>query len=182
METIVICGKSNGDPLLKSLLPTLKHYGKVLYIDGKQLQNSLMGSPDFFVCEQEAMPELQLERGILVLRSGARLRREAVIPSGVRCILTSKERRLAEALGEQRVSAISCGMGIGDTLGIASLDYNTSVLSLQRSITTLQGEILEPHDFQVKTTGNAGPCQLLTVSMILLLLGLDSGKSFRILE
>ena len=68
-----------------------------------------------------------------------------------------------------------------DTLSIASLDYGSAVLSLQRSVLTLGGKLLEPHDFQVQVEGNAGPAQILTVSMILLLLGLDSGKGFRIL-
>lgn len=181
METILLCGKSGGDTLTETLVSTLQQYGKVLYAGEQKLQHEDPGSPDFFVREQESLPELHMETGVLVFKTGVRLKHSIHIPEGVRCVLNSRNHQTAELLGKMKISAAACGMSSRDTLSIASLDYGSAVLSLQRSVLTLGGKLLEPHDFQVQVEGNAGPAQILTVSMILLLLGLDSGKGFRIL-
>ena len=180
METILLCGKSGGDTLTETLVSTLQQYGKVLYAGEQKLQHEDPGSPDFFVREQESLPELHMETGVLVFKTGVRLKHSIQIPEGVRCVLNSRNHQTAELLGKMKISAAACGRRPTCWV-ISSLDYGSAVLSLQRSVLTLGGKLLEPHDFQVQVEGNAGPAQILTVSMILLLLGLDSGKGFRIL-
>ena len=57
METILLCGKNGGDTLTETLVSTLQQYGKVLYAGEQKLQHEDPGSPDFFVREQESLPE-----------------------------------------------------------------------------------------------------------------------------
>ncbi len=182
METVLLCGKGGGDTLTETLVKTLEQYGKVLYAGEQKLQHTDPGFPDFFVREQENLPELCMKSGILVFKTGVRLKRSIRIPEGMRCVLNSRNHQTAELLGRMKIPAAACGMGSRDTLSIASLDFEGAVLSLQRNIFTLQGNLLEPHDFRVKVQGNAGPAQILTISMILLLLGLDSGEGFCIVS
>ena len=94
-----------------------------------------------------------METGVLVFKTGVKLKHSIRIPEGVRCVLNSRNHQTAELLSKMKISAAACGMSSRDTLSIASLDYGSAVLSLQRSVLTLQGKLLEPHDFQVQVEG-----------------------------
>ena len=74
------------------------------------------GSPDFFVREQESLPELHMETGVLVFKTGVRLKHSIQIPEGVRCVLNSRNHQTAELLGKMKISAAACGMSGRDTL------------------------------------------------------------------
>lgn len=179
MQTIVVCGNVHGDPLVPVLYSTLQMYGQVVYSGSTHLFVPET-EPDFFLWEGETVPELRVKDGILLIRTGAKLKHGQKIPDGFHCILNSRSRRDAELLSGMGIPVVACGMGSRDTLSIASLDYGSAVLSLQRSLYTLQGTLLEPHDFQVHVEGKAGPAQILPTAMLLLLLGMDSGEGFDI--
>lgn len=72
--------------------------------------------------------------------------------------------------------AISCGMSLKDTLSTASIADEMNMVSLQRAIRTIDGELIEPRDFYIK--GNCELYSSLASSAILLLLGVTPENGF----
>ncbi len=178
MQTIAVCGKGGyGDSTVGILYSALRRYGKVLFVDSARIV-SPESAPDFFLWEGESVPHLQEGKGVLLLRAGADFSNARKLPSGFQCVLSSRNPEDAHRLGKLGIPAVACGISGRDTLSIASLDYGNAVLSLQRSVFTLDGTLLEPHDFQVYVQKKVGPSQILPIAMVLLLLGMDSGNGF----
>lgn len=84
-------------------------------------------------------------------------------------ILSSENRNAIDMLNGSGNIAISCGMSLKDTLSTASITDEKRMVSLQRAICTIDGEIIEPRDFYIKS--NYELYASLAASAILLLLG-----------
>ena len=78
----------------------------------------------------------------------------------------------------QGAAAVTCGMCAKETLSISSLDYGAAALSLQRSITTVSGDVVEPRDITVELHSAVSPRQMLAVCMVLLMAGVDSSYGY----
>ncbi len=154
METILLLGNAKDHALRNTLLPALERYGGVLYAGERQIFRMTSEQPAYFVYD--------------CLR----------VPEGVRCVADSGNRSAIRLLQEAGAPAITCGTSARDTLSAASLEYGRAVLSLQRSIVTLGGKLLEPHDFGVGVAGGSLSREILPVSLVLLLSGVDSGEGY----
>ncbi len=73
---------------------------------------------------------------------------------------------------------MTCGTSVKDTLSVASLDYTNAVISLQRGLVTLSGELLEPHDIKVLLQSPIGVFPLLACCAVLLLAGEPSADGY----
>ena len=100
------------------------------------------------------------------------------IPDGFLCAFEPQNQRAAALLRAAGAAAVTCGMCAKDTLSISSLDYGAAALSLQRSITTLDGDVVEPRDITVELHSTVSPRQMLAVCMVLLMAGVDSSRGY----
>lgn len=75
-------------------------------------------------------------------------------------------------------AAISCGMSLRDTLSTSSLDDEKRMVSLQRAIRTVDGELIEPRDFYISGKGEL--YSRLASSAVLLLLGVIPEQGFEL--
>ena len=180
MNLIVLCGKENDSILRNALLPALERYGGAFYASRKQIFRVTAEEPAFFVFDCEQVPDVFWEKGILLFKNSCDGLETLSLPPGFFSVFESHNHRAAAMLRRSHSHVDTCGMSTRDTLNIASLDYGSAVLSLQRNITTLAGQILEPHDFKVTVCNNASPRQVLAVAMVLLLSGIDSSSGYRI--
>ncbi|MCI5655098.1 MAG: hypothetical protein SOT80_04785 [Candidatus Pseudoruminococcus sp.] len=91
-------------------------------------------------------------------------------------IFSSENRNAIDMLNGSSNIAISCGMSLKDTLSTASIADEMNMVSLQRAIRTIDGELIEPRDFYIK--GNCELYSSLASSAILLLLGVTPENGF----
>ena len=121
-----------------------------------------------------------METGILLFKNSFNSSEQIHIPAGFSCVLEAKNKNAAAILQGSDAAAITCGTSPKDTISIAGLDETNAALSLQRSIVTVSGAILEPHDFTVQLISELGPHRILAVCAALLISGINSADGYTI--
>lgn len=177
MTNIVLCGDPNDTSVSRALVSALALYGGVRYAGPDRIFECGV-SPEYFLYEYEKLPEIGLKNGIVLFRNSVPPQGPAFVPPGFFYVLETKNSRAAALLKGARAAVVTCGTSPKDTLSVAALEENTAVLSLQRTLKTLDGKALEPHDFTVKCSEPRSPHQLLMVCAALLLAGVDSSLGY----
>ncbi len=178
MTDILLCGKRSDQSIAKALLPALAAYGGVRYVQPELLRK--IGGEDarFLVCDCEKIPRVEGGGGILFFKNSFDSETPIVIPDGFLCAFEPQNQRAAALLRAAGTAAVTCGMCAKDTLSISSLDYGAAALSLQRSISTVSGEVMEPRDITVELHTQVSPRQMLAVCMVLLMAGMDPSHGY----
>ena len=179
MTNILLCGNPNDTSVSQVLLSALTRYGGVRYSGPDRLLER-GSAPEYFLYESEKLPEIGLDRGIILFRNSIPAQEARFIPPGFLCVLETKNTRAAMLLKDTGCTAVTCGTSPKDTLSVAALEEGAAVLSLQRTLETLDGKMLEPHDFAVKCPGPRSPHQLLAVCAALLIAGVDSSGGYTV--
>ena len=130
------------------------------------------------VCDCERIPKVEGSSGILFLKNSFDSDMPIAIPDGFLCAFEPQNQRAAALLRAAGAAAVTCGMCAKETLSISSLDYGAAALSLQRSITTVSGDVVEPRDITVELHSAVSPRQMLAVCMVLLMAGVDSSYGY----
>lgn len=177
MTNIILCGNLSDNSISCALIPALARYGGVRYSSPKQIYERGV-SAEFFLYDCENIPEIKLKSGIVLFKNSINMQTHVSIPANFLCVIETKNVRAAAMLQSTKAAAITCGTGSKDTLSIAGLENVGATLSLQRNLKTLNGNVLEPHDFNVKFSEKRSPHQLLSTCAVLLASGSDSNKGF----
>lgn len=180
MTNIILCGKASDASISCALLPALARYGGVQYYSSERLSQFGDDAVRFLVYDCERLPQIELNTGIILFKNSFNSPEKIEIPSGFSCILEMKNIHAAEMLNRTGTAAITCGTSSKDTLSIAGLDEISAALSLQRSVMTMDGSILEPHDFMVKLLSKLSPNRILAVCAVLLISGINSSNGYDI--
>ncbi len=180
MINIILCGKSNDTSISEALLPVLARYGGVQYFNGKRLAKLGSGEPEYFVYDCEQVPKIEIDRGLLLFKNSFQVSEGSTVPENIFCVLETQNKNAAAVLKNTHTTAVTCGTSPRDTISIAGLEEMGAVLSLQRNIEKLDGEILEPHDFAVALSAKIGPHRILAVSAVLMIIGVDSSAGYTI--
>lgn len=178
MKDIFLCGDPGEKSVTQALLTALSLYGGVRFFSPEKVSEGGV-SAEFLLYECPSVPKIELPRGILLLKNGLRPQKEPVsLPDGFFCVLEAQNRQAADLLQGSGAVVVSCGTGAKDTLSIAGLESSGATISLQRNLSTLDGKVLEPHDFNVTFSVPRSPYQILFVSAALLLAGVDSQNGY----
>lgn len=177
MKNIILCGEASDTSVAGALIPALALYGGVKYA-GPSGFFERGQSPEFFLYECGEVPPIGIESGILLFKNSFHQKNVSAVPKGFLCVLEAKNRIAAALLKDTSATVVTCGTSTRETLSVAALESSSAVLSLQRSLKTLDGTLLEPHDFTVKYTQDRSPHQLLTVCACLLIAGVSSDPGY----
>lgn len=180
MTNIILCGKTMDNSVSSILIPALARYGGVQYYSPKRFTQSGNDKIQFLVYDCEKLPQFEISNGIILFKNSFSSQEHVKIPSGFSSILEMKNTHAAEMLNGTGTAAITCGTNSKDTLSIAGLDETSAALSLQRSIMTVDGSILEPHDFTIKLLSKLSPNRILAVCAVLLISGINSSQGYEI--
>lgn len=179
MTNVLLCGDLSDTSVTDALIPALAAYGGVCYFrPGAAEEYGEAGN--FFLCESVEVPKISMPRGILVLKDKLSTSSSAEVPDNFVCVIGSGNQQAAQILCRSRAAVVTCGTGMTDTLSLAGIDSSCACVSLQRNLITLQGNVLEPLDFSVNLLQQRTPQQILFVSAVLLLAGVDSEKGYLI--
>lgn len=177
LTNIILCGDPDDTSICEALLPALSLYGGVRYFSPyRVLERGI--SAEFFLYECDQVPQIELAGGILLMKNSVRQQTPVAIPSGFLCVLETKNSHAVALLKDTDAAVVTCGTGGKDTLSIAGLESTGAALSLQRSLATVGGKILEPHDFNVRFSQERSPHQILFVCAALLISGVDSADGY----
>ncbi|HEX3037734.1 MAG TPA: hypothetical protein VHO94_01915 [Oscillospiraceae bacterium] len=177
MTTILICGKRDNDSTSKILLNALENYGGVQYFDGNSLiKTESCDRPEFFLYSCEQIPQTNNNSGILLFKNSYFFEQQQKIPSGYIPVFESHNVQAAAALKGTGIVGVTCGTSAKDILSIASLEDTSATISLQRSVKTLTGLVLEPYDITIQLKQPISPFPLLMICSVLLLSGIPSNS------
>lgn len=179
MTDILLCGAAADTAIADALIPVLKSCGGLCHA-GRNSVEDCSGPAAYFLYECTEVPKIGMTKGLLLLKNQLAETVPARVPAGFVCIIGSKNVPAADLLRGTGAAVVTCGTGAKDTLSLAGRDTAAASVSLQRSLLTLGGKLLEPHDFSIRLTRPRSPEQILAVSAVLLLTGADSEQGYRI--
>lgn len=177
MTTVVLCGEREDAGIKRVLLRALSAYGGVQYYDGRRLQRSGEHT-EFLLYESAHIPKAERMNGILIFKNLFYLQEKEKAQPGFLPVLDARNMAAAAALSGTGAIAITCGASPRDTFSMASLRDDSAVVSLQRDITALTGQSIEPHDITLRLQARAELYPLLASSAALLLAGIPSQDGY----
>ena len=178
MTNVVVYGNTQENDLESVLIGALSAYGGVEYIRPGLLSGyAIKGEPAFLLCHSDAPLNLCLEQCIVVFCKGTPPQ-PIELSKGSVCIVESSNTEALSLLRGCERTVICCGMSGRDTLSVSSLERNSASVSLQREITTFQGQTVDPGDIPVALSLPADAYSLSAAVGVLLLSGADPQNGF----
>ncbi len=170
MVTVVFYGLTGGyvtDEINKVLSP----YG-VLSVCGSKI-TSTGATPKFISVECNNRATLNIHEGIIVTIGKFTSDCYLNIIGNFKGVVFSTDKSALKMLKEKKITSITCGMAAEDTLILSSITDSAAIICLQRKITTLSGNIIEPAEYKVTLKNKITDYALLAAAAILLLCGIE---------
>ncbi len=178
MKKVVICGDSDSGILTQTIVRACSNSGGVLYCDGKKM-NEMVQNPEFIILSLPVLTEMNCRDGILILGNTLTHINQNIDLYGMIPVVDTSDRAALHFLSKKRISAVGCSMSSYDTLSLSGVkDFSSKLVSLQRSIRTVEGCILEPHEFVVRLSEEIPVYPLLAACAVLLLSGKSSSEGY----
>lgn len=179
MPYVLLCSLGKNKNLTEALTSALTFYGGVqLFSSDTILKTSK--NPKFNLCSTLSLPNVSNLKGVVIFddRFKATSKKDncnCLIP-----VLHSQNKKAISQLKGSNTAVITCGTSSRDTLSLASIEENRAIISLQRDITDIYGNIFEPMDITVNLKKERGVYPTLAACAALLLCGIDpsGGYSF----
>ena len=126
-----------------------------------------VGGGEFVIFVRRRLPQVH-QRAVVAVCSwqGGRLMRQNHL-----CAALSDDRRARRILRQSGCGALCCGMSLADSLTLSSLREDSAVISLQRELEDIGGNILEPCDLPVTLSSQYNTGDILLASACALLCG-----------
>ena len=147
MNNIVICGDCGQRALTKAIVRGCTRQGGALVLDGTSLYETCP-SPDFCVMSVNSLSELHC-RGLLVLGRALCQVRPDLSLGKLLSVIESDNANALSVLQQSGSPVIGCSMSPQDTLTLSCREEDTALVSLQRSVHTLSGALIEPCEIKL---------------------------------
>ena len=128
----------------------------------------------FFLCQGPCL-SLHIPKGILLPGSSC-FGKKLELSGEFWCVFCSHHKEAAAFSRERGLRAVTCGFSPYDTVTLSSSTGEQSVVTLQREIHTVEGNLLEPADYPVLLTEPRSGEDVLISAAVLLLLGVMEGQ------
>lgn len=178
MKKIIICGDCGSKSLTKAVLKACSANGGVFAVFEKRIFETSV-NPEFLVIS-EKMSEIDCDGGIIVFGKSIDSEYKNMKIGRMISVLDTSNINALNIVHNSGSAAVGCSMSGYDTLSVSGLaDFPAKkMISLQRSLRTLDGEIIEPHDFLVKLTEEIPVYPLLASCSVLLLSGICTAEGY----
>lgn len=153
----------------KEIIEILMSYGAT-YISDKYV---FLRDKNFAVVSQYKKTNLQFKKGIAVFTDETEQFKNQILPQGTIGICEENNKEAINLFCENKIPAISCGMGAKNTVTLSSLNGDCLLVSLQRKIVQTSGKSIEPAEFRIKLKKDYQPFSVMASATVLLLLGIS---------
>lgn len=172
MIKVLVFGDRSEKLFTEKLCQVLKEFGGVLgFCNDCAIEHEKNNAFLFVECDQ--LCELNWTNAILVFKSRQKrynFHKFKISEQTVSIVEEGNERALRILKGSPALT-LTCGMSPKDTLTLSSISENNAVVSLQREIQDLNGNIIEPCEIKITYKEAFSKFELLTICGILLLSG-----------
>lgn len=164
---IIICTAKKHSLLFDTVFNELQKYTDVCAVNHGIDSSRVLKNVSIISCNYVPIVE---GNGIIVFDSYFKHSVQSRCPIGFIPVFESKNKKAIDYLGGTDTVPISCGCGSKDILSAASITEKNTVISLQRSIISVNGTEIEPHDFSVPTKNGGKLYYTLAAAAVKLLL------------
>lgn len=178
---IVVLGKSSDNAVSLALVRALQKYGCVEYLSENKIFRTSGTSPNFIVYDTDKITKIDATDTILIFKRSFDADFSVSLSAKCTAILEQENIAAKTVLMNHPATAIFCGMSSKDSITLASNDIQSAVVSIQRHISCLSGDLIEVGDIPVSLTIAEDQYTILAVTCVLLLCGIEifeSGFSF----
>ena len=152
----------------KEIIEILLNYGAA-YISDKTIN---CGIGKFTIISEYKVAAININSGIAVFLDDSERFEKQKLPVGIVGICEDSNKKALQIFRNGNISVISCGMNLKNTVTLSSLNDNSVLLSLQRTITDMNGTDIEPSEFKIKLTKSYSSFAIMASAIILIIMGI----------
>jgi hypothetical protein len=176
MNTVLLYGNEKDNQITNTLLGTIRALGlSALHITNKSIAMIPPNSkqPDYLILDNPGMQYIQLAKGIVIFKQGFLINQNGInLPKEFFAIVDPENDDAVMMLKKSCMQTITCGMSQKDTFNFSSIGQEKAVVSLQRAIQNLNGEIVEPCEMPILINSEHSEYALLASVAVLTLSGI----------
>ncbi len=116
--------------------------------------------------------ELNLKKGIAVVLDDTERFKDQKFPKGIIGICEDCNKTALSLFAKDNISVVTCGLNAKNTVTFSSIDNNSFVVAVQRTLTDLFGKEIEPTEYTVKIKRKYNDFSIMVSVTILLLNGI----------
>lgn len=170
MVTVIFYGLTGGF-ISEEINKIISDFGLISVCGSKITENG--PSPLFLSIECNNRANIEAENGIIVTIGKITEDCKLKIKGNFKGVVFSSDKNALRLLKNNNIISITCGMSENDTLILSSITNDSAFICLQRKITTLSGNIIEPAEYKVILKNKITDYALLAASAILLLCDIE---------
>ncbi len=126
----------------------------------------------FTVISEYKKTDIKIKSGIAVFIDDTDRFKNQFFPKGIIGICEDGNLAALKTFKDSETPVISCGMGAKNTVTLSSFGDASLLASLQRTVTDLKGQDIDPAEFKIKLTKKYSPFAVMAGAAVLLLLGI----------
>ena len=127
--------------------------------------------PELALCDLKSFRATQADKVIVVYKSPQPIAANLEAACSAVAIVDSSDEGLLQHVSDTKLPAITCGLRSRDTITLSSMDTDSAVIDLRRSISCLSGSSVEPAEFPLRFETPLDSFLLMAVAAILILSG-----------
>ena len=172
MVNLILYGDIKDKSITSKLCRVLSDYGGVLYFsDTKASRYGNYGNISFNIYECDNVNEIAIPDGIVIFKSKQSGNSAIKLSDTTIVIIESTNCSAISAINGNNNPCISCGMSNNDSVTLSSISDNSATISIQRSITDIKGNVIEPCDITVRLKQFCDGFTLLSIFCLLVISG-----------
>lgn len=149
--------------LLERGFATVRAYGGTLTLKKP--------NPSLVLCDTRSFEAVRAEHVMVVFKEARPLSVNLQGARQVIAVVDSSDDELARSVSETRLPAITCGLHSRDTITLSSMDEDSAMIGIQRTITGFDGSRTEPQEIPVRLTRPVDRFALMTTAAAFILSG-----------
>lgn len=139
------------------------------YISDKKVAE---GNGKITIISEYKKTDIELKSGIAIIIDDTNRFTEQHFPNGIIGVCEESNTKALEIFKASSIPVISCGMGAKNTVTLSSLNSDTLLTSLQRTLTDKSGNPVFPGEYKIKLTKKYSPFSVMASTAVLLLNGI----------
>lgn len=177
MPYVLLCSNGKNANLHESITTALTCYGGVQSYSPESIYTT-KENPLFCFSSSIAIPHTQNIKGVIVFDDAFKACGKKQVINSLIPIIHSQNKKAIAQLKDTNCVAITCGTSAKDTLSLASINDKNASISLQRELTDVYGNAIEPMDITVTLQKERGVYPTLAACAALLLCGIDPSDGY----
>ena len=176
LQTIIVYGKKEDTTISETLQKILNILGKYyIFISDKEIRSKFQENiePEFLIIDTDVMPITQIGmKDILIFKNEMPLL-NVILPKMFCAVVESSNTNAITMLNDSKTEVVACGMSNKDTLTFSSSIEDSLVISLQRSLKNVLGNIVDPNEVPINLSTEIDHYAILSTVVTLILCGIN---------